>query len=254
MRGSTIPDWEIQDPLLFQVSRSSVDSRTESVTLGVLMRHIWICIIDGCIVRSGPVKPSETMPVLMERLMRTFPHMGSNSVQVISEDGRVFDSELWFSHPTEGDVKPEQDDLLAAIGVVNGFVAAKVHRGMSIEEIIQSEAGSFSGKINDDVDFGIFDFSGDQLASIEDMIVVAGPEIVPEGAPDDVKNRSRQRRARRATRGSRGGRGRRPRREGGKAPEGETKNSGTGSSDSGGSSTSSEAPRTNSDKSPEPSP
>ncbi len=189
------------------------------------MRHIWICIIDGCIVRSGPVKPSETMPVLVERLMRTFPHMGTNSVQVISEEGRVFDSELWFSHPTEGDVKPEHDDLLAAIGVVNGFVAAKVHRGMSVEDIIQSEAGSFSGKINDDVDFGVFDFSGDQLASIEDMILVAGPETAPDagggGGGDDVRNRSRQRRARRATRGGRGGRGRRPRRGGGGQQGGE---------------------------------
>jgi len=210
------------------------------------MRHIWICIIDGCIVRSGPVKSSETMPVLMERLMRTFPHMGNNSVQVISEDGRVFDSELWFSHPTEGDVKPEQDELLAAIGVVNGFVAAKVHRGLSVEEIIQSEAGSFSGKINDDVDFGIFDFSGDQLASIEDMIAVAGPEIVPEGSgiKDDVKNRSRAKRARRATRGGRGrgrgrGRGGRGKQEGGNNPSSE------------GSSNSQAAPPSESPRSPE---
>lgn len=141
------------------------------------MRHIWICLIDGCLIRSGPVQASETMPILLERLLKIFPHMGPHAVKVIAEDGRLFDDELWFASPTAADPKTaESDTLLAAVGVVEGHVAVKLHHGKSIEDVLNAEAGSFTGRITDDVDFGVYDFFGEQQASIEDIIAVLGPE------------------------------------------------------------------------------
>lgn len=160
------------------------------------MRHIWICLIDGCLVRSGSVQPADTMPVLLERMLRVFPHMAPESLKVICEDGRVFDSELWFSNPTLGDPQlAEKDDLLAAVGVVDGHVGVKLHRGLTPEEVLQREISSFSGKIDDNMDFGIFDFSGEQLGSIEDMIVLLGPQSValpPVVATDAEAGRPRR--------------------------------------------------------------
>ena len=129
------------------------------------MRHIWVCLIDGCLVRSGVVQPGETMPMLADKLHRCFPHMGPDSLKVICEDGRLFDHELPFSSPSLRDPNTKgEDDLLAAVGVVDTFVGVKIHRGLSTEEVLDAEAHTFSGKITDNMDFGVYDFNGDLLA------------------------------------------------------------------------------------------
>ncbi len=181
------------------------------------MRHIWICIIDGCLVRSGMVQPGDTMPMLMERLTRIFPHMGTDSIKVVCEDGRVFDTELPFSSPSLGDAaRPEGDDALAAVGVVEGHVGVKVHHGKPAEDILNAEANTFSGRLTDNMDFGLYDFSGEQIASIEDIITLIGPENAPDVAafsqPQSQADgpTTQRRRARRQPRFRRGGRGRQP--------------------------------------------
>lgn len=173
------------------------------------MRHIWLCIIDGVLVRSGMVQPGDTMPLLMERLLRVFPHMGADSIKVVAEDGRIFDNELWFSSPTLGEVKkPEGDDALAAVGVVEGHVGVKVHHGKTAEEILGAEANTFSGRLTDNMDFGLYDFTGEQVASIEDIITLIGPENTPDlgpyAAPLQQAANPQRRRARRQQRGRRG--------------------------------------------------
>jgi len=141
------------------------------------MRHIWICLIDGFLVRSGAVKAGDTMPLLLERVTRIFPHAGPDSVKVFSEDGRIFDSDLWFSNPAhENSDVAKAEQILVAVGVVDGHVGIKIHRGMNFDEVLQVEANTFTEKIAENMDFGIYDFSGEQLASIEDMIALIGPE------------------------------------------------------------------------------
>ncbi len=148
-------------------------------------RFIWICIIDGCIVRSGAVQVGETMPKLIERVSRHLPHMASDSMKVVGEDGKVYDSEAWFPGPAPEVAGAPSETELVAVGVVEAFFGAKLHHGATPEEVIQTEAKSFSGRIDDMVDFGVFDFSGEQLASIEDMVAYV-QQTEPEKAPDYV--------------------------------------------------------------------
>jgi hypothetical protein len=169
------------------------------------MQHIWICIIDGCLIRSGPVHAGDTINLLQEKLFKTFPHMGPESLKVVREDGKVFDMEMGFSNPTHDDKTAHT--ILAAVGVVEGFVGVKIHRNVTAEEVLEMEAGSFSGKIDDNMDFGVYDFTGEQLASIEDMILHLGPESAPEPLyqppSEDSGRRVRSRRRYRRTRGGR---------------------------------------------------
>jgi hypothetical protein len=172
------------------------------------MQHIWICIIDGCLIRSGSVRPGDTIEVLREKLFRVYPHMGPESLKVVREDGKIFDPEMGFSNPTY-DEKVARETL-AAVGVVEGFVGVKIHRNVNAEQVLESEAGSFSGKINDNMDFGVYDFSGEQVASIEDMILHLGPESAPDPlyqppAESDSMRRVRSRRKYRRVRGGGGG-------------------------------------------------
>lgn len=170
------------------------------------MQHIWICIIDGCLIRSGPVHPDDTITLLQEKLFKTFPHMGPESLKVVREDGKVFDMEMGFSNPTYDEKAAHT--ILAAVGVVEGFVGVKIHRHVTAEEVLEMEAGSFSGKINDHMDFGIYDFTGEQMASIEDMILHLGPESAPEPLyqPPSEDSGGRRVRSRRRYRRTRGGR------------------------------------------------
>lgn len=155
------------------------------------MRHIWICLIDGVIVRSGPVQPTDTMPVLLERLMRVYPHMQSDSLKVIREDGLIFDSELSFSNPAHNDPnRPDVDDLLAAVGVVEGHLGVQIYHGKTPEEILIGESKTFPEIITEQMDFGIFNFAGDQLISIEDMITYLGPQCVPDFQPREGQRNS----------------------------------------------------------------
>jgi hypothetical protein len=177
------------------------------------MRHLWLCIIDGCLIRSGPVQPGDTMRSLMEKLSRTFPHMAPDSLKIIREDGRIFDTELGFSNPSPINANdPESQKILAAVGVVEGYVGVKVHQGKTIEEILQAEAGTISGKINDNMDYAIYDFTGEQLASIEDMIALLEPENAPEPL-FQPEGGGKRRRGRRNEKGQGRGRGRRPQRK-----------------------------------------
>lgn len=172
------------------------------------MRHIWVCLIDGCLVRSGAVQPGETMPMLADKLLRSFPHMGSDSLKVICEDGRIFDRELSFSNPTLRDPNSkEPDNLLAAVGVVDAFVGVKIHKGITVEEVLDAEAHAFSGKITDNMDFGVYDFNGNLLASIEDMMTLVAPEQAPDPLlqPSDENRHRRARRTRQGRRSRRGG-------------------------------------------------
>ncbi|MCC7517892.1 MAG: hypothetical protein IT578_01775 [Verrucomicrobiae bacterium] len=194
------------------------------------MRYIWICIIDGCIVRSGAVQAGETMPKLIERISRHLPHMASDSMKVVGEDGKVYDSHAWFPGPApETPGAPPETELIAA-GVVESFFGVKLHHGATPEDVIQAEAQSFSGRIDDMVDFGVFDFSGEQLASIEDMVAYV-QQTEPDKAPDYVDESKgpphegeggdgRRRRGRNRQRGHRNRRDFRRRGNGGGAPEG----------------------------------
>ena len=151
------------------------------------MRYIWICIIDGCIVRSGMVQTGETMPKLIERVSRHLPHMGPDSMKVVGEDGKVYDSEAWFPGPAPEVPDPAPETELIAVGVVEACFGVKLHHGATPEEVIQAEAKSFSGRIDDMVDFGVFDFSGEQLASIEDMVAFV-QQTEPDKVPDYVND------------------------------------------------------------------
>ncbi len=138
-------------------------------------------MIDGCLIRSGSVQSGETIFSLSDQLIRVFPHMGKDSLKVICEDGKIYDSELPFSAPThEKSPSSHVDDALIAVGVVEGHMGVKIHHGMMVEEVLQAEASAFSEKITDYMDFGVYDFSGEQLASIEDMIALVSPEHAPE--------------------------------------------------------------------------
>lgn len=125
------------------------------------------------------------MPKLIERVSRHLPHMASDSMKVVGEDGKVYDSEAWFPGPAPEVAGAPPETELVAIGVVEAFFGAKLHHGATPEEVIQAEAKSFSGRIDDMVDFGVFDFSGEQLASIEDMVAYV-QQTEPEKAPDFV--------------------------------------------------------------------
>ncbi|MBI4027469.1 MAG: hypothetical protein HY360_20960 [Verrucomicrobia bacterium] len=161
------------------------------------MRHIWICMIDGCLVRAGAVQPGDTMPLLLERLLKVFPHMQPEALKIVCEDGRIFDNELWFANPTLRDPQAQTpDNLLVAVGVVDGHVGVKVHHGLTAEQILEAEASTFSGRINDNMDFGVYDFSGEQHASIEDMIALVESETPPPSA-EPTQHRNRPRKARR---------------------------------------------------------
>lgn len=170
------------------------------------MRLIWICLIDGVIIKSGAVQPGDTMPLLTERLMKSYPHTGPDSLKVIGEDGRVFDSELPFPTPTSSDSQTT-DDVFAAVGVVDNFVGVKIHRDKTPDEILEAELSSFTGKITDNMDFGIFDFSGEQLVTIEEMLAMVSPDQAPEPIRvQDSDTRQHRRRARRAPGSQRRGR------------------------------------------------
>jgi hypothetical protein len=189
------------------------------------MRHIWICLIDGVLIRSGLVHPGETMPALLEKLLQRYPHMRPEAMKVIREDGAIFDSELWFSTSSvEGPKPEEQDDVLAVVGVVDGHIGVNIRKGKSAEDILMNEAQSLEDHLAEDVDFGIFNFNGEQVASIEDMMSFITPptqetenggEQQNGGPGDDSKRRGRGRgRNRRRERGPRG------RRRRGEAPKG----------------------------------
>ena len=141
------------------------------------MRHFWVCLIDGFLIRSGAIKPGDTMQGLLEQISRYLPHAQPDAVKVIREDGHIFDNQIWFSNPTEHDSQAARDEnLYAAIGVVNGHLGVKIHRGFHLEDILHGEAETFSGKITEDTDFGIYEFSGEQVASIEDITNLLGPD------------------------------------------------------------------------------
>jgi hypothetical protein len=163
------------------------------------MRHIWICLIDGVIVRSGAVQPQDTMPMLQEKLMRVYPHMQIDSLKVLREDGSVFDVELPFHNPSPNDPnRKDVDDILAAVGVVEGHLGVQIYHGKATEEILATEANNFPEKITEQMDFGVFNFAGDQLVSIEDVINFLGPKNVQE-----VENKEGPRNNNRNRRGSR---------------------------------------------------
>jgi hypothetical protein len=189
------------------------------------MRHIWICLIDGVLIRSGLVHPGETMPSLLEKLLQRYPHMRPEAMKVIREDGAIFDNELWFSTSSVEGPKPEEhDDVLAVVGVVDGHIGVNIRKGKSAEDILMNEAQSLEDHLAEDVDFGIFNFNGEQVASIEDMMSFITPPAQEaengggqqNGGPgDDSKRRGRGRgRNRRRERGPRG------RRRRGEAPKG----------------------------------
>ncbi len=171
------------------------------------MRYLWICVIDGCLIRSGPVRPADTMAMLSERVARSLPHMGPESLKVIAEDGRIYSGEVTF--PSGSASEPADGGDLVAVGIVSQFVGVKVHHGLGIEAVIELEAQSFSGRLNDQVDFGIFNFLGEQLASIEDMIAFlgVGESEAPKVAGAESATPSGPRRHHRARRRSGGGRG-----------------------------------------------
>jgi hypothetical protein len=200
------------------------------------MRHIWICLIDGVIVRSGPIQPTDTMPIVLEKLMRVYPHMQTDSLKVIREDGLIFDSELSFSNPSPNDPnRADVDDILAAVGVVEGHLGVQIYHGKSPEDILTTEASNFPEKITEQMDFGIFNFAGDQLVSIEDVITFLGPKNVQEFQPrDNNQQRSGGGGGNRGDRDrGRRGRNRRPlRRRGGRGggPEDRGNNQSQGSS------------------------
>jgi hypothetical protein len=180
------------------------------------MRHIWICLIDGVIVRSGPVQPGDTMPLLLEKLMRVYPHMQTDSLKVVREDGSIFDSELWFASPSPNDPnRIDVDDILVTVGVVEGHLGVRIYHGKSPEDILTTEANTFPEKITEQMDFGIFNFAGDQLVSIEDMISHLGPQSSQENEPKQDNNSNSRKRGRSSRRPVRGRRGRNRRREDG---------------------------------------
>ncbi len=155
----------------------------------------------------------DTMAMLSERVARSLPHMGPESLKVIAEDGRIYSGEVTF--PSGSASEPADGGDLVAVGIVSQFVGVKVHHGLGIEAVIELEAQSFSGRLNDQVDFGIFNFLGEQLASVEDMIAFLGvgepevPKVAGAGAESaaPAAGSRRHHRARRRSGGGRGGQG-----------------------------------------------